>query len=104
MGSQDQHRETGPQTAADALAKATELEQSADALARESGAEPAADLRRQAQEMRSRAAALQRHERQQKTKQDAVRVEAHRKVFTGQRTAGANVPDLNDILGGGDVA
>lgn len=104
MGSQDQHRQTEPQTAADALAKASELEQAADTLAREFAAEPAAELRRQAQEMRSRAAALQRHERRQKTKQDAVQVDAHRKVFTGQRTAGANVPDLNDILGGGDVA
>lgn len=76
MGSQDQHRETGPQTASEARAKAAELEQSADALARESGAEPAADLRRQAQEMRSRAAQLAREERREKSARDAAAIDA----------------------------
>ncbi|MEU0219421.1 hypothetical protein ABZ281_31930 [Streptomyces sp. NPDC006265] len=100
MGSQDQHHENEPQTATEALERAAALTQQADTADREAGRYASHDLREQISTLKTRAADLRKQERKQQSKRDAVAIGAHRKVFQAQHTAGADVPDLDDLLGG----
>ncbi|WP_327662445.1 MULTISPECIES: hypothetical protein [unclassified Streptomyces] len=79
MGSQDQHRENEPQTAAEAFAKAAELEQAA---ADSSDRDAIAEQRGEASRLRHKAGLLRRDERRQerreKTRKDAAAIDAMR--------------------------
>ncbi|MEV5918947.1 hypothetical protein [Streptomyces sp. NRRL F-5527] len=76
MGSQDQHRETEPQTAADALARAAELRDRADAADRTAGHYASHELREEASHLTQRARQLAREERREKSRQDAAAIDA----------------------------
>ncbi|MEU9641512.1 hypothetical protein [Streptomyces sp. NPDC048188] len=76
MGSQDQHRESEPQTAADALARAAELRDQADAADREAGHYASAELREEVSTLTQRARLLAREERREQSRQDATAIDA----------------------------
>ncbi|MGA5108697.1 hypothetical protein [Streptomyces pseudogriseolus] len=76
MGSQDQHRETGPQTAADALARAAQLRDQADAADREAGRYASAELREEISTLKQRARLLAREERREQSARDAAAIDA----------------------------
>ncbi|MCZ9341907.1 hypothetical protein NGM37_29515, partial [Streptomyces sp. TRM76130] len=88
---QDQQRETEPQTAADALARAAELTQRADAADREAGRCDSYDTRQEIARLKDHAHQLRRAERREKARQDAAAIDAMRR----QR---------HPSMGGGDAA
>lgn len=78
MGSQDTHRETGPQTAADALARAAELKQQADTADREAGQYVSDETRQEITRLKDHARQLRREERREESRQAAVAIDAMR--------------------------
>ncbi|EPD62392.1 hypothetical protein [Streptomyces sp. HGB0020] len=88
MGSQDQHRQNEPKTAAEARERAAALTAQADEHDREAGRYDSHDLREQAGHLRTLARQLDRQEQRAKNAQDAISVDAHRRRFREQHTPG----------------
>ncbi|MGX1120678.1 hypothetical protein RKD37_006041 [Streptomyces ambofaciens] len=78
MGSQDQHRESEPQTAADALARAAELRDQADAADREAGRYVSDQTRQEISRLEGRALEIRREERREQSRKDAAAIDAMR--------------------------